>query len=593
MKRIFTFLLCLFAVTFAMGQNLTGVFAHATVAPVLDGIVDAVWSEATAYSIERTVVGETPTIGLPGETTWQAMWDDKGVYVLLKVTDNVFFPNYLAPGFVSGATGFEDYNYDKAELYFDVNAILIDGGGPGSASPSNLGHHQFAPGFALDKNDGRLIIGTDLVQHAFLVTGSNYIAEYFVPYALLTDNAGFKLDRSNPIGFDVVIIDRDGMTPTRQQGVWSGGSWGSMDTAGSVTFDGAVMDTYIDDIKLTGGAITTAKGTLQIGATLVPENPTWKDLNWSVVDGTGKATIDATGLLTGLADGTVTVTAKSTDTQGAQTSIDVVISGQSISRNDIWNNFNLIKNWNFDTDLTSWSGWVDITANLGLAGQAATVVTDGALVMGTLVASDNASWHYQVNQSNMGAQANVAYVLSFKSWSDAERSNNVDFEDIAGNSNNRYGISPDTESNGRSDWTYTTTSEPKWFVFHTTFDQLKDNSVQKVQWMESQAAGTVYLDSVLLVTQEEYDLLATLPATGVKAITSSINRVYPSPVGDGNTLFVELSSAKTNVAIYNALGQKMMEKVSTGTRTQFDVSSLRKGLYFVKLGDGSTQKFIR
>ena len=594
MKRIFTFLLCLFAVTFAMGQNLTGVFAHATVAPVLDGVVDAVWSEATAYSIERTAVDEVPTIGTPGQTTWQAMWDDKGVYVLLKVTDDTFYPNYLAPGFVAGVKTFEDYSYDKPELYFDVNAILVDAGGPGSASPTNLGHHQFAPGFALDQNDGRIIIGTDKVQHAFLVTGSNYVAEYFVPYALLTDNAGFKLDRTIKIGFDVIIIDRDAVTPLRQQGVWSGGNWMTMDLAGEVTFADAVMDTYIDEIALTGGTITTPKGTLQIVATLVPVNPTFKDLNWSVANGTGKATIDANGLLTALTDGTVTVTAKSTDIQGAQISIDVEITGQSTTSYDIWNNFNLIKNWNFNTDLTSWSGWVDTDPKLGLADQKGYVVNGGVVVMGALASSDTYSWHYQFNQSDMGAEANIAYVLKFKSWSDVERLNNVDFEDIAGNQNNRYGISPDTEATGRSDWTYTTTSDPKWFVFHVTFDQLKDNSVQKIQWAEAQAAGTAYLDSVLLIKQTEYDLLLTLPAnTAVKTIASSINRVYPSPVGDGNTLFVELSSAKTNVVIYNAVGQKMMEKVSTGTIVKFDVSSLRKGLYFVKLSDGSTQKFIR
>ena len=581
MKRIFTFLLCSFAVTIAMGQNLTGVFAHATSAPVLDGIVDAVWSEATAYSIENTAVGETPTIGLPGETTWQAMWDDKGVYILLKVTDNAFFPNYM-----DNPVGANDWEYDKAELYFDVNADLIDGNGPGSTSPLNLGHHQFAPGFLLDQNDGRLITGTDGLQHAFLVTGSNYVSEYFIPYSLLTDNGGAMVDRTAPMGFDVIIIDRDPGDAARNQAVWSGATYSSLDAAGHVTFAGAEPDIFIDGITLTGGDITTDKGTLQIVATLAPENPTFKDIKWSVANGTGKATIDATGLLKGLTNGTVTVTAKSTDVQGAQASIEVAISGQSISRYDIWNNFNLIKNWNFDTDITSWANVATET------GQIPAVIVDGAVEMTSVIYAGE-QWHYQLRQSPLSAEANVPYVLSFKSWSNVDRSNTVDFED-SGNSTGRYGITSDALAiGGRSEWQYNTTIDPTWFVFHVTFDQIKDNTLQQIMWMESQAAGTAYLDSVLLVTQEEYDLLATLPATGVKVVANSINRVYPSPVGDGNTLFVELSSTKTNIAIYSAVGQKLMEKVSTGTITKFDVSSLRKGLYFVKLGDGSTQKFIR
>jgi hypothetical protein len=36
-----------------------------------------------------------------------------------------------------------------------------------------------------------------------------------------------------------------------------------------------------------------------------------------------------------------------------------------------------------------------------------------------------------------------------------------------------------------------------------------------------------------------------------------------------------------------------MEKTAVGSRVEFDVSSLRQGLYFVKTSDGSIQKFVR
>ncbi|MGE5394376.1 MAG: T9SS type A sorting domain-containing protein, partial [Candidatus Saccharibacteria bacterium] len=52
-------------------------------------------------------------------------------------------------------------------------------------------------------------------------------------------------------------------------------------------------------------------------------------------------------------------------------------------------------------------------------------------------------------------------------------------------------------------------------------------------------------------------------------------------------------NAKGNVAVYNSVGQRIMEKTVTGNQVKFDVSGLQKGLYFIKTSDGTTQKFIR
>jgi uncharacterized protein YjdB len=63
----------------------------------------------------------------------------------------------------------------------------------------------------------------------------------------------------------------------------------------------------------TGGAttISTNGGTLQMIATVLPANATDKTVTWSVIDGTGHATISAGGLLTAATNGTVTVKAVS------------------------------------------------------------------------------------------------------------------------------------------------------------------------------------------------------------------------------------------------------------------------------------------
>lgn len=588
MKQILLLLFSLCAVTFAIAQAPEGVFAKASVAPKIDGVVDAVWSEAIVYNIDKAVVGETPTIGAPGETTWQGLWTADGVYILLKVTDNAFYPNYLAPGYVAGAAGFEDYNFDKAELYFDVNYILADGLGPSTA---NSGHIQITYGFVKDKNDGTPMTDNGVV-HAFLVTGSNYIAEYFVPFTRLVDKDGIIVDKSNTIGFDVTIIDRDPGDAARNQGVWSntGASWTNMDDAGHVTFAGAEPSVPVASITIapTDGKITTDKGTLQMTATALPEDATNKIVKWSLTEGTtAQAEISSTGLLSAISNGVAVVKATSTDGSFVDSpTVTVTISGQKkvVYSDEVWNNLNLIQNWNFDGNTDSWTGYYDPPT-----AQIAPVVTDGAAVMVTDKSSDGNQWHYQFLQTGFNADPNVPYLLIFKSWSDVIRSNTVDFEDTSTNGYNRYGASTDAEAiGGRSEWHYTTTTVPTWFKFHVTFDQLVETSVQKLMWLESQDKGTVYLDSVLLVKASEITT-----ASRQLGSNSNLLKVYPNPVGNGSTLFVELSSIKTKVALYNALGQKLMEKVPLGSLVKFDVSKLQKGMYFIKLSDGSIQKFNR
>ena len=64
----------------------------------------------------------------------------------------------------------------------------------------------------------------------------------------------------------------------------------------------------------TGGAITVPDGgTLQMLAAILPLNATEQTVTWSVVPGTGTATISFSGLLSGTGVGTVTVLATATD----------------------------------------------------------------------------------------------------------------------------------------------------------------------------------------------------------------------------------------------------------------------------------------
>ena len=99
-----------------------------------------------------------------------------------------------------------------------------------------------------------------------------------------------------------------------------------------ITISGQVIPVTGITVTGTGGAttITTDNGTLQLTATVTPSDATNKTVTWSVVNGTGQATINSTGLVTAVANGTVTARATANDGSGIVGSLVITISGQVI-----------------------------------------------------------------------------------------------------------------------------------------------------------------------------------------------------------------------------------------------------------------------
>ena len=596
-RKIFTFLLCGLFGSILMAQTVKpdGVIVKATTKPVIDGVIDAVWATANAYNVDLPFKLEVPTLGDAGTTYWKGLWDDDGMYILVVANDDAWDPWFLL------STG-NTYDFDMVELYFDTNANLADGLG---GQAGTTGNRQIAPNPASGKVDGQLL--TTAVQGFNVEYAINandaplWICEYFIPWDAIPDGSGVLFDKTQTMGFDVDITDRDPGDATRKRALWSNDgtrgvadeNWNNMDEAGHVTFEGAVDLVYVDFITLTPGAITTDNGTLQMVANVEPTDATSQKLRWEVTNGTGMAKISSTGLVTAIKNGTVSVKAYALDGGWAESAaVEITITGQVIDNYDVWNSLNKISNWDFNDGITGgwptgWGGWVDV-ATAGTELQTNPVVEDGVVSMQCGLASDGANWHYQFNQQPLSCDPNVPYTLKFKSWASADGTPSaLDFEDTPALNYVRYGATSDPESpDGRSEWHYTLSTEPTWFTFHVTFDQIQPTSVQKLQFMNSLSMETIYLDSVLLIKDADWTGVAKLQA-------SNTMNVYPNPVGTSNELTVILTSMNARVSIYNALGQKMMEKTANGNMAKFNVASLHKGLYFVRLEDGTSQKFIR
>ncbi len=576
MRKIFTLIVGLMLVSVVFAQQPEGLIKKASVAPVIDGVLDDVWAEANVYKIDKPYRTEKPTIGDPGDTKWRGLWTEEGMYIFLTVKDDNWYPSYISGG--------NNWEFDKPEIYFDVNYVLEDGLG----AQHSKGHYQVAPAAVAAKIDGTKTTEGDGVVWAFKVENPNYTAEYFVPFSKLVDKDGGPVDLTRQMGFDVTIIDRDLGDSGRRRAVWANigtfdESWSNMNEAGLITFDGAEGPVHIDEIKLSsGGSITVDNGTLQINAEIIPDDATVKTLKWTIkpAEGSkGKATISSTGLVTAIMDGKMIVQATSLDGFVYSNEVVVVISGQIIKESDV----NIIKNGNFDNvnadgTAVSWGGWTDASP--------AHKVIDGVSVHSPVESTD--VWRYQFSQNQLTALPNIPYIFKFKAWADANRKINVDFEDTSGNNYNRYGSTTDPRSsNGRSDWTFDITTEPVWYKFDVTFDQIVATTDQKVQYMLGlYSKATVYIDSVSLISVADMQLIST------KAVKNNLEsfKVYPNPAV--SKLHIDLSAPNTTVAIYNSVGVKMEEVVVPGTHHIFDVSRYTKGLYFVK-ANNQVVKFIK
>jgi len=95
-------------------------------------------------------------------------------------------------------------------------------------------------------------------------------------------------------------------------------------------WDGGDSSIPVTSITVTSNdgssTINSLNGTLQLSATIAPTNATNKTVTWSIINGTGQATISATGLVTALANGSVTAIASANDGSDVSGTIDILIN---------------------------------------------------------------------------------------------------------------------------------------------------------------------------------------------------------------------------------------------------------------------------
>ncbi len=168
---------------------------YTTTSPTIDGSQESLWNSAPAYDITKVVTG---SVGGSSDlsATWQGLWDQNNLYLMINITDQ-YLQNNLDPT--------EWWQDDVVEIFFDMDA---DAG-------SSYDEHDFQIAFRW--NDPAVIEGTHPVSEPYLdtagvqfqrqSTGTGYRLEAKLPWSGLHS---FSPTADVEIGFDIGIDDDDG-----------------------------------------------------------------------------------------------------------------------------------------------------------------------------------------------------------------------------------------------------------------------------------------------------------------------------------------------------------------------------------------------
>jgi hypothetical protein len=177
----------------------------ATVAPVIDGVVDTVWNNAAWAPIDQLWIGPAITTS-DFSGMFKVLWTPEKLYVMAKITDDVL--NTVYPGACNNI-----YNFDCTEVFLDED----HSGGNHQYTYNAFAYHMAANGDVCD-------LGTDQQNHLFrnditvtmdTLSEHTYIWEAAIKvfddtYVYGANNIPDTLTEGKLMGFSIAYNDNDG-----------------------------------------------------------------------------------------------------------------------------------------------------------------------------------------------------------------------------------------------------------------------------------------------------------------------------------------------------------------------------------------------
>ncbi len=108
--------------------------------------------------------------------------------------------------------------------------------------------------------------------------------------------------------------------------------------------------------------------------------------------------------------------------------------------------------------------------------------------------------------------------------------------------------------------------------------------------------GYVAASGSVTITNSNVTENVTLVINSIRMTENLSIKVYPNPTADFVNIAIPARAGNATISIYNTLGSKVMEASTNSNSTQIDISSLKNGVYFIKVESGgikSSAKIIK
>ncbi len=337
-----------------------------------------------------------------------------------------------------------------------------------------------------------------------------------------------------------------------------------------------------------GGAtiINTKGGTLQLNVEIIPSDATNKSITWSLINGTGQASINSTGIVTAISNGTVTARATANDGSGVYGSLEITILNQVIlvtsitiageggstsidSENGTLQLYTTVLPANATNKTVTW--WIsDITgqATINSTGLVRAISNGTVRVMATANDGSGVSGILDISISNQQTIPVTAISIS-----------------------GAGGLSSITEENGTLQLTATITPS--------------DATNKTVTWLIVNGTGQATISPTGLVTAiSEGDVTAIATANDGSGVTSTFDILIEyTQYNDFNIIvrenYVEVYFDEDHtgyrLSLYNLMGELKQQKIINGNTCQFDTGNLSRGIYIMSLSTSAihnVKKFI-
>jgi hypothetical protein len=192
---LFSFVLVLSLVSSASAQEPDILIRSPDLAmPVIDGVVDDVWSVATEQDILITTSGSDPSGPADCSGKWRVLWDWEYIYALVIVKDEALNND-------SGAGS--QWNDDSVEFYVDGDNSKLDSVDENDHQYTSRWNNAELEAPSVIHNGAPSAVG---FEYAIVTTGSGYIYESRIPWtSIIAEPPG----AGDLIGIDMYINDDD------------------------------------------------------------------------------------------------------------------------------------------------------------------------------------------------------------------------------------------------------------------------------------------------------------------------------------------------------------------------------------------------